>query len=320
MHAASVILLCWAMIGAVCFFSQAGATATAIALATLVAAVGLPHGAADHRFARPRLEPLLGDAWLPVFLVGYLAIAGLVVLGWFAAPALTIVAFFVASAWHFGQEDPRLSIGPRSLRPLFRFARGGLVIWASLVFHGGEVVRILSVASPRGFGPEVERAVAVLTPCGWVLLAVAAAGWLLEGLAALAASGRKRRVLLADTAVVASLAVLFAVTSPLVGFLVYFCGWHSARGLKRLRVELGETWLQLARSLAPMTIGAIALIAVVAVAVLRGPTWNDTLIRATFVGLSSVAAPHLLLHGIAGVIGDWSGRGVTRTVQAGSPA
>ncbi|MDA0253933.1 MAG: Brp/Blh family beta-carotene 15,15'-dioxygenase [Planctomycetota bacterium] len=294
--------------------------ATAIALATLVAVVGLPHGAADHRFARPRLEPLLGETWLPVFLAGYVAIAGLVVWGWFAAPAFTIVAFFAASAWHFGQEDPHLSIGPRPLRPLFRFARGGLVIWASLAFHGAEVVRILSVASPRGFGPEVERAVAVLTPCGWALLAVATAGWLLEGLTALAASGRKRRVLLADTAVVASLAVLFAVTSPLVGFLVYFCGWHSARGLKRLRVELGETWLQLARSLAPMTIGAIALIAVVAVAVLRGPTWNDTLIRATFVGLSSVAAPHLLLHGIAGVIGDWSGRGVTRTVQAGSPA
>jgi len=320
MHAASMILLCWAMIGAACFFSPAGAMATAIALATLVAVVGLPHGAADHRFARPRLEPLLGETWLPVFLAGYVAIAGLVVWGWFAAPAFTIVAFFAASAWHFGQEDPHLSIGPRPLRPLFRFARGGLVIWASLAFHGAEVVRILSVASPRGFGPEVERAVAVLTPCGWALLAVATAGWLLEGLTALAASGRKRRVLLADTAVVASLAVLFAVTSPLVGFLVYFCGWHSARGLKRLRVELGETWLQLARSLAPMTIGAIALIAVVAVAVLRGPTWNDTLIRATFVGLSSVAAPHLLLHGIAGVIGDWSGRGVTRTVQAGSPA
>ena len=70
MHAASVILLSWAMIGAACFFPQAMAGFTAGLLALLVAVVGLPHGAADHRFARSRLEPVLGIAWMPVFLVG----------------------------------------------------------------------------------------------------------------------------------------------------------------------------------------------------------------------------------------------------------
>ena len=71
MHAASVILLCWAMIGAACFYSQTMAGVTAGVLAVLVALIGLPHGAADHRFARPRLEPVLGMAWLPVFLAGW---------------------------------------------------------------------------------------------------------------------------------------------------------------------------------------------------------------------------------------------------------
>jgi hypothetical protein len=52
MHAASVILLSWAIIGAAFFFSQATAGVTAGVLAALVAMVGLPHGAADHRFAR----------------------------------------------------------------------------------------------------------------------------------------------------------------------------------------------------------------------------------------------------------------------------
>ena len=88
MHAAPVILLCWAMIGAACFFSQAMAGVTAGVLAVLVALIGLPHGAADHRFARPRLEPVLGMAWLPVFLAGYLGVAVLVVCGWFVAPAV----------------------------------------------------------------------------------------------------------------------------------------------------------------------------------------------------------------------------------------
>jgi len=125
------------------------------------------------------------------------------------------------------------------------------------------------------------------------------AAWTLQGLAASRNTGRRRRVLLADNTLVASLVVLFAVTSPLVSFPVYFCGWHSARGLERLRRELGESWPELVKSLAPLTIGAIALVGLAAWLVLGGAGLNGTLIRATFVGLSAVAVPHLLLHGVA---------------------
>ena len=308
MHAASVIVLCWAMTGAACFFSQAMAGVTAGVLAVLVALIGLPHGAADHRFAKPRLEPVLGMAWLPVFLGGYLAVATLVVLGWFVAPAATIVAFFLASAWHFGQEEPRLPIGPLGLRPLFRFARGGLVIWTPLVFQVSDVADILGLTTPGNVGPAIHRAISLLTACSWIMLPLAAGGWTLQFLAASRRTGQSRRVLLADNALVASLVVLFAVASPLVSFPVYFCGWHSVRGLERLRRELGESWSELARSLAPMTVGAIALIGLAAWLVLGGASWNDALIRATFVGLSAVAVPHLLLHGIAPLCGPFGRR------------
>ena len=126
-----------------------------------------------------------------------------------------------------------------------------------------------------------------------------AAAWMLQGWAASRHTGLRRRVLLADNALVASLVVLLAVASPLVSFPIYFCGWHSMRGLARLRRELGESWPELARSLAPLTVGAIALIGLAAWLVLGGAGWNGTLIRATFVGLSAVAVPHLLLHGVA---------------------
>jgi len=320
MHAASVILLCWAMIGAACCFSQAMAGVTAGVLAVLVAMVGLPHGAADHRFARPRLEPVLGIAWLPVFLTGYLAVAAVVVCGWFVAPVATILMFFLASAWHFGQEEPRLAVGPRCLRPVFRFARGGLVIWTPLVFHANEVAAILGLASPGGSGPAIEQATSLLTSWSYCMLAIAAAGWGLQGLAASSRSGRTRRVLLTDNALVASLVVLFAVASPLVSFPVYFCGWHSARGLKRLRLELGESWPELATSLAPMTAGAILLVGLAAWLVLGGTGWNGTLIRATFVGLSAVAMPHLLLHGVTSLCDGSARRRMTQPLQIGSPA
>lgn len=320
MHAASVILLCWAMIGAACFFSQAMAGVTAGVLAVLVAVVGLPHGAADHRFARPRLEPVLGTAWLPVFLAGYLAVAVVVVCGWFVAPAATILAFFLSSAWHFGQEEPRLPVGPRSLRPVFRFARGGLVIWTPLVFHAGEVAAILRLATPGRSGPAVDQAISLLTGCAWIMLAIAAVGWGLQALVASGRTGRTRRVLLLDNALVASLVVLCAVASPLVSFPVYFCAWHSARGLGRLRRELGESWRELARSLAPLTAGAIALIGLTAWLVLGGAGWNGTLIRATFVGLSAVAMPHLLLHGVAPLFEPPARRRTHQPLHVGSPA
>jgi len=320
MHAASVIMLCWAMIGAACFFSHAMAGVTAGFLAVLVAVVGLPHGAADHRFARSRLEPILGLAWMPVFLVGYLVVAVAVVCGWFVAPAVTIVSFFLASAWHFGQEEPRFPIGPQTLRPVFRFARGGLVIWTPLVFHSREVATILGVAAPGGGGPAIDWATSLLTVCSWIMLAIAGAAWGLQGLAASKRTGLTRRILFADNALVASLVVLFAVASPLVSFPVYFCAWHSARGLKRLRIELGESWPELARSLAPLTVGAIALVGLAAWLVLGGAGWNGTLIRATFIGLSAVAMPHLFLHGLAPLLEASARRRTTQSLPCGSPA
>jgi len=323
MHAASITLLCWAVIGAACLFPAAAAVPVGGVLALLVAVVGLPPGAADHRFARPRLEPLLGPVWSVAFLAGYLAIAGLIVLGWFVAPTATILVFFLASAWHFGQEEPGVAVGTslaRRLQPAFRLARGGLVIWIPVAFQTAEVVRILSLTAPRESGPDIQRAVEALVVCSWVMLAIAAVAWGWQALTALARSGRRRRVLLLDSLLVASFVPLFAWTNPVVGFLVYFCGWHSARGLRRLRRELGESWPQLAVSLAPLTAAAIGLVALATVLVLRAPTWNDTLIRATFIGLSAVALPHLVLHG-AGPLIDRLGRDrAARTIELGSAA
>ena len=320
MHAASVVLLTWAIIGAACFFPSAGGAVLAATLAVLVAGVGLPHGAADHLFARPRLEPLCGAAWAAVFLAAYLAVAAGVVAGWFGAPAATIVVFFLASAWHFGQEEPDLAIGPRRLRPLFRFARGGLVIWLPLVVHTADVSRILAVVTPGEAGRGVDEAVFGLKGFSWAMLAVASLGWVLEVLKAGRAGGRLRRVLLTDSAVVASFAVLFAIASPLVGFLAFFCGWHSVRGLRRLRRERGETWARLGRSLAPMTVASIALITATAWLLFREPRIDDTLLRATFIGLSGLAVPHLVLHGVAPLIDAMGRRRQQPGLQLGGAA
>jgi len=298
------------MIGAACCFPSAASFPVGAVLALLVTLIGLPHGAGDHRLARSRLEPLLGPGWWGVFLVGYLVIAAAVVLGWFVAPAATIILFFFASAWHFGQEEPDLLPCRRDakfLRLVFRVARGGLVIWVPVVFQTAEVMRILSLTAPRGFASEIRWAVAVLVVCSWVMLSIeaVAVGW--QAVSIIASEGRRRRVLVLDVLLLVSLATMFAWVNPVVGFLVYFCGWHSARGLRTLRRELGESWGEMAVTLAPMTLLSVALIGLATYLVLQASTWDDTLVRATFVGLSSVAVPHMLFHAVVRLI-DWPHR------------
>ena len=323
MHAASITLLVWAMIGAACCFPSAAAFPVGAVLALLVALIGLPHGAGDHRFAGSWLEPFIGPGWWGVFLVGYLAIAAAVVLGWFVAPAATIILFFFASAWHFGQEEPDLLPCPRNaklLRLAFRVARGGLVIWVPVVFQTDEVVRILSLTAPRGFASEIRWAVDALVVCSWVMLSVetVAVGW--QALSIFESGGRRRRILFLDVVMLVSLVTMFAWMNPVVGFLVYFCGWHSARGLRRLRRELRESWGVMAMTLAPMTLLSVALIGLATYLALQASTLDDTLIRATFIGLSSVAVPHILLHAVGPVM-DWAHRQqAARTADLGGSA
>ncbi len=297
MHATSVTLLSVAIVGVACFLPTAGDAVLAVWLAPLVAMLGLPHGAADHRFARPLLEPLAGRWWGILFFTWYLLTAACVLISWFVTPAVTIIMFVIASAWHFGIEEPRPAVRTRWQQHLHRLARGGLIIWVPVVFQRDEVYRLFLITSPAESQAEVLAAMSALYACAWLFLGLAAMGCVRQFAMAIASTGRKRRVLMNDSALLLSLAFMFALASPLVSFVVYFCAWHSARGLKRLRRELGETWPQLIKSLAPMTLVAIALISTTTVLLLRMPDLDNTLIRATFLGLSALAVPHLLLHG-----------------------
>lgn len=301
MHAAAVAVLCWAT-AAASFLGGSGGVLLAVLLALLVATLGLPHGAADHRAARRILEPRLGWAWAPWFVLVYGGVAVAMIASWFAFPLVTIVAFFLASAWHFGIEEPRPAIAEPWARACLRLARGGLVLWLPLACHGREVAEALSVITPSDASVAVTSAVALLRVIAYGMLPLAATGLGLQIARAARRRGRTRRVLAIDCLLLASLATLFVIANPLVGFLVYFCAWHSARGLRRLRRVFGEGWMSLARGLAPTTLLAILLIGVGAWFIWWSPGIESVLLRSTFLGLSAVAAPHMLLHGLGGWI------------------
>ena len=69
-----------------------------------------------------------------------------------------------------------------------------------------------------------------------------------------------------------------------------------------------------------MTVASIALITATAWLLFREPRIDDTLLRATFIGLSGLAVPHLVLHGVAPLIDAMGRRRQPPGLQLGGAA
>ncbi len=260
--------------------------AQAVALAVLVSVVGMPHGGLDHRVGRALLRPTLGPRWAVAFAALYLGAMAVVVLGWYLAPLPTLAGFVLLSAVHFGTADAQ----PGAPGGLARAALlGGMVVWVPALFQPAEFTRLLTWVVPGDRWPEP------------VLFAPQVRTLLWAALAAVCASQCSGAVPAAARTL--GFVALYALAPPLVGFVVYFCGWHSAAELVRLarRAAPGRPaaglWRVVAAA-APLSALAVAMGAV-GWALAGDLPLAPGLVRVVFVGLSVVAVPHLLLNLVA---------------------
>ena len=267
----------------------------AVILAASVAFIGVPHGAFDHVVAQRLFKPMFGSLWSALFFISYLAMASCVVVGWFFWPVGTVLAFFFASAWHFGIEDCESNEHGWQKHAL-AVASGGLVIWFPALIRRRDVIDLLALVIPD----EDQRTAVVCATstaaCAVVLVPLV----LLSTVKSLTDFMKRERslalLLSSDFFRNLTLILLCATVSPLVSFTVYFCGWHSIRGLIRIAGTVEDHPLMLALKLAPLTIMAIGL------AVAGSSVWSSTqlltpsLIRTVFIALSALAVPHLFLY------------------------
>ncbi len=263
--------------------------ATAALFAAAVAVVGMPHGGLDHLVGRAVFQPAAGRWWRTAFLFAYLGVAAVVVAGWVFAPAVTVVLFFAISAVHFG-DDPE--------QGCLAVVDGGLVVWVPLLARPDEVAGLLAWVVPGGDVEVVRRAVGDARPLLMVLVGVFAAHLL-----SLIWRGRMWAAVRP-----ALFAGLFATVPVLVGFGLYFCGWHSLRELAALsrRADPVRPWHGLAivvRLAAPRAGLAVAATAVAAWWFAAGRDVTPVVVQAVFLGLSAVAVPHILLHAAARRLG-----------------
>ena len=252
-----------------------------------VAFIGIPHGSLDHLTGRNLLSRQFPKSWSFIFFAAYLAVALIVVLGWYAFPVITAVGFFMISAWHFGLEDERRQLNGGPSEHLFAIAIGGLAIWIPMLSQPERIRSILAEIIPADLVAAADTAVSLTVGISWILLPIVAIVLtrdLLEG-----QFSRVIRNL--------SFIAMFAFVDVLISFGVYFCLWHSVRGLRRLADEFAMTPAQLAVAAIPMTLGAFLLAALGGFYWSNGQAFTAATNRTLFLALSALAVPHLLLHG-----------------------
>ena len=294
-HSAILTLVAFAISTAYCLdYSTSAETLIALTFAG-VCFIGLPHGGLDYQLGTTWLSGLKksDNRWkrkVPtIFLTSYLLIGGAVIIGWYTIPSLTVLLFFGLAAWHFGLEE---EIAPTTLSLLDHAgiaARGGMVIWCTALFRPSEVSNILNEVLPTNLVAGSLLVSIVLTSVPILLFLIV---WDFRRVA----RQNSTSTLTTYALRLISFAVMFGVCPVLISFAVYFCGWHSVRGLAHLKDQVGGDNQKLIRQLAPFSILAILLFLSGFLFYQSQLAASAAAIRTLFIGLSAVAIPHLVLH------------------------
>ena len=247
-------------------------------LVAIVILLGVPHGALDGEICRTLLRPRFGRAWFPVFAAPYLFLFAVVLLCWRLAPQATLIAFLLASVWHFGSEDAAPSGGGLEV-----LVWGGLPIALPLLAHPAATLTLLGAMAqvplfPTGWERAVEQ--------GWLVLA---ALWIASVLAA----GQPRRL-----GELVLLAMPFVLLPPLPAFAIYFVCVHAPTHTGRLignaarapRVRDHRSAVTLALPVTALTL----LIGIALWPLFPGPL-PARLVALTFQMLAALTLPHMLL-------------------------
>ena len=254
-------------------------TLNLIALGAVVF-IGLPHGAMDGALAA-HFGWMESKKKAASFLLGYVAMAALVVGFWFVAPAISFVIFLAISMFHFGKGD--VNDSNKQFTAIESLARGGLVIAGISQFHAADADSIF--VALVGSDTELvwlflDAALAITIACCGITLATK--------------KGEERGRFFGE---IAGLTLIFGILPPLVGFSIYFCLIHSMRHFATMKAMLADTIskLQITRT----TVLFSAMCWAVGLIILAQQSSNvgiePALLQVVFIGLAALTVPHMML-------------------------
>ena len=242
--------------------------------------IGLPHGAMDGALAA-HFGWMESKKKAATFLIGYVAMAALVVGFWFVAPAISFIIFLGISMYHFGKGDVNTDGEEPSVTE--SLARGGIVIGGISQFHRVDADEIFQVL----IGSNTELV--------WLFLnSVVPMTVIFAILSMVNKNTGERRSFLAE---IAGLALIFSILPPLVGFAIYFCLIHSIRHFASMRAMLSDTITKLQITKTTILFSAISWAAGLIILAQQSSNigFEPALLQVIFIGLAALTVPHMIL-------------------------
>ncbi len=239
----------------------------------LIVLLGVPHGALDPLFAKKLLQLSSWTAWVG-FVALYLLLAALVVVVWWYLPLFFLIAFLAVSILHFSGD---LVAGATFSE---RLVYGGAVIILPALLHSTELTRLFSQLVGANAAMQV---VAALQLIAWP--------WLLALLLLVVLSVRRDGLHALE---IISVGLLTWISTPLLGFAIYFCAMHGPRHILRTRQYAG---------VAPRRMALVALLPLLAVFGFSALIWyflppsstGERTLQLLFVTLAALTLPHMVL-------------------------
>lgn len=253
--------------------------------------VGIPHGATDHLiFKNLSYEGSKGKSMFQFYLF-YVGLMALYALIWQLSPVLGLSIFLGLSAYHFGQSNWNTFHSQNILQTSIYMLWGSYVIAAPVLWHYQESRPILEAILKTNC-PE--------DPSKWILFfPVFLALMLLIVLTVLYAKRMiPGQVLGAEIANLFILSLLFYYTPLLVGFGLYFAGWHSLSSILD-QVAFFKTnqpkynWQKYLYQTLPFTL--LAIIGMLLLWNMHESISPDVNMSLLFFGISLVTLPHMIL-------------------------
>lgn len=265
---------------------------------------GLPHGAADFWLLKERAYSAdRSFTRFGVLLFLYTLAALLIAVFWFYFPDLSIVAFLLLTALHFGAGD-EVWQGTDSANPVPSLLRGTVVIVAPLAFHPVESGAVLTALAPSSNSLPLVGATLAWAPS--LLIASAAVLAVFDVM-----SWRSRRPYpTVKWLELGLLTLFFWILTPLFAVAVYFVVVHSWRHVFRLELyekntdseEFSEPVLKVIRDFyvkaLPVTLLSLIGLAVIYIVFRPDPGTLTAWTSSYLILLSALTVPHAILIGL----------------------
>ena len=263
-----------------------------IAVAGILIA-GIPHGAMDHVTA----SFLEGTKFrLFRYLIQYTLSALLYLAVWFLFPGVALPLFLLLTAWHFGETD-LVCFTNKIISPIIIFGYGFcLLMWLLMKDADTTLQWIQLISGKQEYVNAVITALSSVPHLLWFVLSAV--------MIFITVINDQTKWLPAFV----FLCFLFAsvYTSLILGFIIYFTGWHSLQALQHIRLSVFKHsgLVKLVLNALPATLGSVVLLFVI-ITYGKEEWVQSSSLPSLFILLSVLTLPHMAeMHRLYAVKGS----------------